>query len=115
MGKDRNGEYRIGYLLVNEPWYSRKEEWTYYIVRNKYGRGYCGGASDCGFESFIVDPDSIVPYTQTAHIKYNQSIGVDTVLAKDTWKYTMDISDESLVVAYVRVNDEIPLNLWTGV
>ena len=109
MAKDMNGKYVIGYIVVNQLWYSNEKDWTYYIVRNRYGRSICGGASDVGLEKVIVDLTTVEPYTQIAHIKYNQSIGVDTVLAKD---FLGDEDNQDNIVAFVGVKDEIPYKLW---
>ena len=104
------GEYKIGYVVVEKPWYSPKRDWTYYIVENKYGSsGICGGAVNLGFEQTIIDPDTIEPYTQTAHIKYNQSIGIDNVLVKN---FMADIYNKDNIREFIGVNDRIPLELW---
>ena len=68
-----------------------------------------GSMRDLGLKKTIVDPDTIEPYTQIAKIKYNQSIGVDTMLVKDVLK---DTNDKDNIIAFIGVNDEIPYKLW---
>lgn len=104
-----NGKYEIGYIIIDQPWYSNERDWTYYIVQNVYGKGICGGASDLGLKKIIVDSTTVEPYTQIAHIKYNQSIGVDTVLVKD---FFGDEDNQDNIVAFVGVKDEIPYKVW---
>lgn len=111
MAKDiASGEYVVGYLVVDKPWYSSPNAWTYYIYRNKYGGGgICGGATDLGMENIIIDPSTIEPYTQTAKIKRNQSVGCDTIVVKDILK---DSHDKRNQVACIGKNDKIPYKLW---
>ena len=40
MAKNMDGEYEVGYIVVKQPWYSNPKDWTYYIVKNKYGMPY---------------------------------------------------------------------------
>ena len=109
MAKDMNGKYAIGWVAIEQPWYAPESSWTYYIINNKYGLGgFCGSCTDLGFEKIIVDKDTIEPYTQTAQIKYNQSIGIDSRVVKEI-KYHGE-SEE--IVAYIGVNDKIPYELW---
>ena len=110
MAKNMDGEYEVGYIVVKQSWCSNPRDWTYYIVKNKYGSGgFCGGASDLGFEKIIVDPTTIEPYTQIAQIKFNQSIGMGTILVKD---FLGDSNDSENVVAVIGANDELPYRLW---
>lgn len=104
------GKYEIGYIVIDKPWYSNSSDWTYYIVKNKYGSGFCGGATDLGLEKVIVDSTSVESYTQIAQIKYNQSIGMDSVLVKD---FLGDDEDKNNIVAFIGANDDIPLELWS--
>lgn len=103
------GKYEIGYIVIDKPWYSNKRDWTYYIFKNKYGEGgFCGGAIDLGLSKVMVNPDTIEPFTQTAKIKYNQSIGFDSVLVKD---FLGDANGDN-VVAFIGTEDSIPFELW---
>lgn len=110
MAKDMNGKYVIGWIAIEKPWYSPESEWTYYIIRNKYGSGgFCGGCTDLGFEKIIVDGSTIEPYNQIGKIKYNQSIKIDTKIVKEM--NFLDKAKEELVT-YIGVDDEIPYELW---
>lgn len=105
-----NGKYVIGWIAIEQPWYSPESEWTYYIIRNKYGSGgFCGGCTDLGFEKIIVDGSTIEPYNQIGKIKYNQSIKIDTKIVKEM-KF-LDEAKEELVI-YIGVDDKIPYELW---
>ena len=102
-------KYIIGYIVVEQPWYTNPKEWTYYIFTNEYVSAAYGSMRDLGLKKTIVDPDTIEPYTQIAKIKYNQSIGVDTMLVKDVLKET---DDKDNIIAFIGANDEIPYELW---
>ncbi len=104
-----DGKYHIGYVAIEKPWYSNENMWTYYIIENEYkSGGMCGGAIDLGLKKVIVDKTTIEPYTQIASIKYNQSIGFDTLLVKKA--YIGDDPDNELTL--IKANDKIPLKLW---
>lgn len=110
IAKNMYNNYEVGYIFIDKPWYSNPRDWTYYIFKNKYvNGGFCGGAIDLDLEKIIVNPDTIEPYTQIAKIKYNQSIGMDTVLVKDL---IGDSDDRENRVAFIGANDEIPYELW---
>lgn len=99
----------VGYIVVEKPWYTMEDQWKYYIVKNKYGSGgFCGGATDLGFEKVLVDSSTIVPFNQTAHIKLNQETRFDSKLVKS---FALSSEDEE-VIAYIKVDDEIPYELW---
>lgn len=103
------GKYEVGYIVIDKPWYSNKNDWAYYIFKNKYGGGgFCGGAIDLGLSKVMVNPDTIEPFTQIAKIKYNQSIGFDSVLVKD---FLGDANGDN-VVAFIGTEDSIPFELW---
>lgn len=110
MAKDiETNKYVIGYIAIDKPWYSPENMWTYYIIKNKYSSGgFCGGCSDLGFEKIIVDKDTIEPYNQIASIKFDKEIGLDTRLVN---KFSV-FDDEENTIAYIKVSDEIPYELW---
>ena len=36
MAKDMNGEYVVGFLWIDRPWYTMEDQWTYYIRIQEY-------------------------------------------------------------------------------
>lgn len=104
-----NDKYVVGYIVIDKPWYSSEKDWTYYIVNNEYGSGYCGGAINLGLKGTIVERNTIEPYTQTAHIKYNQAIGIDTKLIHE---FDFINPDNEKQIIYIKPDDEIPYELW---
>lgn len=111
MAKDMNGEYVIGFLWIDRPWYTTEDQWTYYIRHQKYNnKGICGGAESSGFKDVIIDPNTIEPYTQIAEIKYNQSRG-DTTVVEEFDKNIFDIFDYKELFR-IEPNDRIPIEKW---
>lgn len=104
---DKN-ELVIGYVAIEKPWYSQKCDWNYYILRNKYGGGYCGGAMSLGFEKILVDSNTIEIFNQTAKIKWNQERNISTKLVD---KYVLNDEDQKKI-AFIDINDKIPFELW---
>lgn len=110
MAKDMYGEYVVGWIVIEQPWYSNEKDWIYYIVRNKYsGYGFCGGCSDLGLEKIIVDSSTIEPYTQIAKIKYNLSKNITTKLIKE---FDFFNSDNEEQIALIKTENDIPYDLW---
>lgn len=104
------GKLVIGWIVIEQPWYSHPRNWSHYIYRNDYGgSGFCGGASDLGLKRENVDPETIEVYNQTSAIKYNQEIGFNTKLIKEFDTFD-DIKDN--VVCIICPDDEIPYGLW---
>lgn len=80
-----SGKLVIGNLVVEKPWYQSKH---YFIYFNKYKSGdFCGGVVDLGLDRVEIDPNTIVPFTQLAKIKWNQENGIETKVdqIKNSW------------------------------
>lgn len=108
MAKDMNGEYVIGFLWIDRPWYTTKNQWTYYIRYQEYNnKGICGGGESSGFKDIIVDSNTIEPYTQIAEIKYNQSKGLTTIV-EEFDRNTFDYKE----LFRIEPNDRIPIEKW---
>lgn len=99
----------VGWIVIEQPWYSHPREWKYYIYNNEYGSGFCGGASDLGLKRELVNPDTIEIYNQTSAIKLNQERGFNTKLVN---KFDLFNEDENNVIAVIGIEDEIPYELW---
>lgn len=111
VARDMDGKLRIGWIVVEQPWYSPKSAWTYWLYSNKYGAGgFCGGASDLGLERTIVDPETIKPYNQIEQIKYDLEIGMTVRLDKKMYPFG-DAPDDNTLATIHNVN-EIPYELW---
>ena len=111
MARDMYGKLRIGWIVVEQPWYSAKSDWTYWMYSNKYGSGgFCGGASDLGLERTIVDPATIRPYNQIEQIKYDLAIGMTVRLDKKLYLFGDEPNDNTLAI--IHNESEIPYELW---
>ena len=104
IARDMNGKLVIGWIVVEKPWYSSKSAWTYWMYSNKYGSGgFCGGCTDLGLERVKVNPETIKPFNQIEHIKYDLEHG-----------FRVELRDkEDNVVASINYVDKIPYELWT--
>lgn len=111
IARDMNGKLVIGWIVVEQPWYSRSSDWTYWMYSNKYGNGFCGGASNLGFERVIVDPATIKPYNQIEQIKYDLEIGMTVQLEKKMYLFGDEPDDN--ILAIIHNEDEIPYELWS--
>lgn len=110
IAKDMNGKWVIGWVVIEQPWYSQENDWTYYIVRNQYGRGICGGASDLGLEKIIVDKNTIMPFTQKAEIQYDLDNGMTVRVDRKFYCFDEDAPKDN-VLALIRPGECIP-ELW---
>lgn len=109
MAKDMNGEYVVGFLWIDRPWYTMEDQWTYYIrIQEYHNKGICGGAESSGFKDIIVDSNTIEPYTQIAEIKYNQSRG-DTTVVEEFYRNTFEYKE----LFRIEPNDRIPIEKWS--
>lgn len=112
IARDMNGKLQIGWIVVEQPWYSPKASWTYWMYWNKYGGGFFGGASDLGLERTEVDPSTIRPYNQVEQIKYDLSIGMTVRLEKNLNPF--GDAPEDNILAVINNEIEIPYELWTN-
>lgn len=104
-----NGEYVKGYVVIQKPWYSCEELWTYYIYFNQaYGAGLNGGVAVDELARVEVDRNTIEPYTQIADIKINHQYGWDVILIKNYDKE----DEEDNIICRINVGDRIPIELW---
>lgn len=110
IAKDiETGKFHIGYVLIEQLWYSPPSSWTYYIVKNEYGEGgFCGGATDLGFKKYKVDKNTIEPYTQISEIKRIKEEGFDIELVEKPY---FSESDKN-IIAIIKHDEEIPYELW---
>lgn len=104
IARDMNGELVIGWIVVEQPWYSSESAWTYWMYSNKYGNGgMCGGCTDLGLERVEVNPETIKPFNQIENIKYFLECG-----------FIVELKDkEDNIVASINYVDKIPYELWT--
>ena len=114
IARDMNGKLVIGWIVIEQPWYSPSSSWTYWMYRNKYGPGgFCGGASDLGFERIKVDPNTINPFNQIEEIKYDLENGFNVELIQ---KIPYQEDDKTIGYSEVKLiihnEDEIPYYLW---
>lgn len=111
IARDMEGKLKIGWIVVEQPWYSRESDWTYWLYSNKYGAGFCGGASDLGLERTIIDPETIKPYNQIEQIKYDLEIGMTVRLDKKFYVFDDEAPDDN-TLAIIHNENEIPYELW---
>ena len=112
IAKDFEGKSVIGWIVIEEPWYSPGTEWTYWMYSNRYGSGgICGGASDFGLERVPVNPETIRPYNQIEQIKYDLECGMDVRLEKKFYLFDEDAPKDNILAIIHNVN-EIPYELW---
>ena len=98
----------IGNVVVERPWYTSQDKWTYWMYTNAYGNGgFCGGAIDLGLRRVAVYPETIRPYTQIETIKYHLSMDMIVVLAK-----TSADCVNGKPLCTISSEDEIPYELW---
>jgi hypothetical protein len=86
-----DGEYHVGYIYVDTPWYSQESEWTYYlkyqISTNSYG---CQHWEEC-----IVDENSIKPYTIRNKVWLNDLRDIDSIFV--TSNYILDNIEKNIL------------------
>ncbi len=111
IARDMEGKLKIGWIVVEQPWYSRESDWTYWLYSNKYGAGFCGGASNLGLERTIIDPETIKPYNQIEQIKYDLEIGMTVRLDKKFYVFDDEAPDDN-TLAIIHNENGIPYELW---
>lgn len=82
-----DGQYYVGYVFVDQPWYSSKDQWTYYL---KYQVDI-----NRHWEEQIVDGETIIPYTNRNKAWLNSKRGTKTVFA--TPEYFFDSSEKNIL------------------
>ena len=103
IARDMNGKLRIGWVVVEQPWYSAESEWTYWLYSDEYvSGGFCDECTDLGLIRIEVQPETIKPCTQIEIIKHDLELG-----------FKVELQDEQRnVVAIINSIDEIPYELW---
>ena len=110
IAKDMEGRLRVGWIVVEKPWYSSSDQWTYWMYHNNYGDGgFCGGAVDLGLERFIVNPDTIRPYNQINEIKMDLERGLGIKLLRKP--FALDDSEDNVIVR-IEKKEDIPYLFW---
>lgn len=113
IARNMDGELVIGWIVVEEPWYSPETDWTYWMYFNEYGQGgFCGGATDLGLSRCMVDRDTIKPFTQIEKIKYDLEIGFTVRLDKKLICFN-DEKNENNTLAVIEKEEDIPYELWS--
>lgn len=111
IARDMDGEIKIGWIVIEKPWYSIESNWTYWMYTNKYGQGICGGASDLGFERTMINPETIRPFNQIEEIKYHLEMGSIVKLKRKFCTFDDEASSDN-ILAVINSIDEIPYDLW---
>ena len=99
------GKIIEGYVVIDKPWYSPKEAWTYYLMNNSYrSGGFCGGSTDTGLIKTQVDKNTIVPCTQ-----------VNRILSKREEGWRVKLMDEvpnGNIICTIKPEGPMPYELW---
>jgi hypothetical protein len=86
-----DGEYHVGYIYVDTPWYSSEDQWVYYlryqVNTSSWGTQY--------WEECIVDKDSIKPYTKRNMVWLNDLRDVDSIFV--TRDYILSNSEKDIL------------------
>lgn len=113
IARNMDGKLVIGWIVVEQPWYSPETNWTYWMYSNEYSPGgLCGGATDLGLTRCIVDKNTIKPFTQIEQIKYNLEIGLTVKLDKKLILFK-DEEDDDNTLAIIEKEEDIPYELWS--
>ena len=102
IARNLSGELVVGWVVVEQPWYS---EPTYWMYSNEYrSGGPCGGAIDLGLTRCEVYENTIKPFTQIEEIKYDLECGMAVKLVEGFFDCT------PLVI--IEKEADIPYDLW---
>lgn len=105
IARNLNNKLIIGYIVVKQPWYSPRSNWTFWMYSNEYTNGgFCGGAIDMGLKRCIVREETIKPYTQIEEIKFFLETGFIVELQNH--------DDPSFNYIFEKESD-IPYELWS--
>lgn len=107
-----DGKTIAGWIVIEQPWYSNKSDWVYWIVSNEYGGGgICGGAVDLGLKKVAINPGTIRPYTQIEKIKWCLNDGLVVKLVNEFYIFDEEEPPNN-VLAIIHNKNEIPFELW---
>lgn len=107
IAEDFEGKTHVGWIVVEQPWYSSKSAWTYWLYWNSNGPW-----GDTILRRVFVKPETIRPYTQIEEIKNNLRRGSPTKLVKTLEAFSKTPIDDEDVVAVIHDEKEFPYELW---
>lgn len=100
------GRWVVGWVAIEQPWYSPESDWTYYILNNVKL-----GTSGQGFNKYIIAPNTIVPYTQSAQVRYDLDAGLSVRIDKEFFAFDEEAPPDNTIVTLIP-GDKIP-KLWS--
>jgi hypothetical protein len=106
VAEDAFGQSHVGYIYVQKPWYSPESAWTYYIRYEKYDLpSFCGGAESSGFKDYVVNKNTIRPYTQYERVRLDLKRGWNV-------RIVSGLGDGGMVIAQFAPGDSVPEDIW---
>jgi hypothetical protein len=106
IAEDDSGESHVGYVCIQKPWYSFESAWKYYIRYEVYDiPSFCGGAESSGLKDYLVNKNTIRPYTQYENVCLSLKEGFNVQLVVGKW-------DDKTVIAQFAPGDVVSKDLW---